>query len=222
MPRDARKDFMIMCDVLRRLAQLSGKCWRNKMDIDKSKLTQETKDNYESLTIHKYPMKAEDLERLIKQSPNGDCLRLDRFYLPPLDADKDFIPVLSLKCNFRNAPPKIGLRIGMFSYDSNKSLRVFGFRFESGIIDSNHDYCHGQFTKKLFEDELPGMPDRMPETYPCILTPAKCPVSLIFCMLISFYGKKIQNTSVFSDLNLDSRYKEPLEYLNYAQAWSRV
>lgn len=207
-----------MCDVLRRLAHLSGQCWRNERDLDHSKLAQETKDNYHRLIVRRYPMKVEELEKLIKQDSDGDCLCIDRFYLPPLDADRGFIPVLSLECDFRNAPPRICLRIGMFSYeDGEESLQVFGFRFETGIANSNHDYCHGQYTRKPFEDNLCGWPNRAPETYPCIITPAKCPVSLIFCMLISFYGKKIRGSSVFSELNLDHKYLNPLEYLTCAE-----
>jgi len=218
MPRDAHKDFMIMCDLLRRLVQLSGKCWRNEMNIDQSKLTQETKDNYHALIKALYPVKAEDLEKLIKENSTSNCLSIDKFYLPPLDADKEFIPVLSLECDFGNTPPTVGLRIGMFRYCGNGTFRVFVFRFETGITNSNHDYCHGQFTSKPFRNVPSGWPHHTPETYPCVITPAKCPVSLIFCMLISFYGKRIASSSIFSDLNIDIGYKEPLRYLCHEEA----
>lgn len=210
------KDFGILCEVLKNLHHLSQREWRQKRD-----LTKETIDNYEDLTATRkcLPMSTWDLEGLLKQGSSKSALSFDKpFYLPPLDEDKDFIPILSLSCDFNKNPSEIYLRIGMYRYpkeDASK-LQGFGFRFERHGMQQNskssHNYYHMQVTTKPHDYIPHETPAWIPESIPCVLMPAENPVSLVFCMLICFYGKKIVRQMI-SSMNIDKKYTEFWRYL---------
>lgn len=197
-----------MCQVLQRLHRFTSRQWRLRKDLGGSKLNKNTIDNFENMIYYyKRPVSIGELEKIMKEKLGNLCLDLDKpFYLPPLEENSEFIPLLSLKCNLSESPPNISLRIEMFRYliEEKYKLQGFGFRFETGKSGSKHDYWHVQVTKVV------GGPDWIPDTVPCIPVRAKCPVSLIFCMLISFYGKGMYN-KIFSGMNIDKKYKEPLK-----------
>lgn len=214
MPKGNGKDFEIMCQVLRKLNDLSLKLWRKEKDLSGSDLRDDIKFNYDNLIISNHPMQEKNLDNLIKQNLDSLCLAFDEsFYLPPLDDNKDFIPLLSLNCNLTEYPPEISLRICMYRYlngDITKPQGI-GFRFEKHK-GSNHDYYHVQVTNKPHASLEHEYHDWIPENIPCILQPAQNPVSLIFSMLISFYGKRISEQMI-TLMNIDRKYKEPLKFI---------
>lgn len=168
--------------------------------------------NYEMMNLAKRAMTSQELDFLIKKSRNSH-LSLNRFYLPPLDEDKEFIPILSLECGFASSPPFLSLRVGMTKYpnDGKGQPVSVGFRFEMGQHASNHNYHHMQLTARPHNEPLLGCPE-LPEKYPCVPTPAKCPFSLVLCMLLSLYGSGIAGAQIFPP-QIGRKYKEPLYYL---------
>jgi hypothetical protein len=214
MTENIKKDYEILCQVLEELNELSLKKWRNSKDLRDSDIRQNTRSNYEKLSIQYYPLQEKTLKKLIRESQNSLSLTIENsFYLPPLDSDNDFIPMLSFNCNLREAPPIIEMRIGMYRYnnDDNNQFQGIGFRFEKHE-ESNHDYYHMQLTKIPIEIQTHEYLNWMPEHIPCVLLPADNSVSLIFSMLVSFYGNRIVNIMI-NHMNIDSKYKEFLRYI---------
>ncbi len=217
MPESLKKDFEIMCQVLERLNELSEKLWRNDKDLKDDELISSTRDNHEYLTYFIPPYSEESFKKLIKE--NLASLHLDfeeNFYLPPLDANKDFIPLLALCSNFNNDTPQLQLRIGMYRYIDNNDTRFqcFGIRFEKHE-ESNHNYYHAQFTKKPHHQKHEYF-EWLPEHIPCILVPANNAVELIFSMLISLYGTRIYNKFI-NPLNIDGKYKRVIRFLPFSK-----
>lgn len=168
--------------------------------------------NYEIMNYAKPHLTSRELDSLVKKSRNSH-LHLEQFYLPPLDKDREFIPIMSFDCNFASSPPSLNLRVGMTKYaNGGKGQPVsVGFRFETGKHDSNHNYNHMQLTAKPHDEPLLGCPE-LPETYPCVPTPAMDLFSLILCMLLSLYGSRISRTEIFP-AEIGDKYKVPYSYL---------
>jgi hypothetical protein len=207
------KDFLVMCELLDSLLDLSDHHWRIRKDLNNNDLdTRTTMRNYDQMALTEHPLARRKLDLLMKKSRNSR-LCLDQFYLPPLEEDREFIPILSLKCDLTSSPPSLSLRVGMTKYTNGGKCRPtsVGFRFEMGKPNSNHNYHHMQFTARPHDEPLAGCPE-LPETYPCVLTPAKCPVSLFLCLLLSLYGSRITENRIFT-VNIDRKYKVPLDYL---------
>jgi len=205
-------DFQMMCKLLKNLLVLSEYHWEEGKDLNGSDLKNgTTMRNYEMMNWAKPHMTSRELDFLVEKSRNSD-LRLNRFYLPPLDEDREFIPILSLECKFASSPPSLSLRVGMTKYaNDGKGPVSMGFRFEMGKHGSNHNYHHMQLTAKPHDEPLLGCPE-LPEKYPCVPTPAKCPFSLILCMLLSLYGSRISRAGIFP-AEIGKKYKVPLDYL---------
>jgi len=208
------KDFEMMCVLLESLLDLSEHLWSTRKDLDGNALDAGTTMRNFDMTLIKTrsPLTHKDLDFLRKKSRNSR-LRFSGFYLPPLDEDKEFIPILSLDCNLGSSPPRLSLRVGMTKYIKGKKLRPvsLGFRFEMGIPKSNHNYHHMQLTGTPHDEPLEGCPE-LPETYPCVITPAKCSVSLLLCLLLSLYGSRISKHGIFT-ANIDKKYKTYSEFL---------
>jgi len=209
----------MMCELLKRLLDLSDYHWKEGKDLKYKDLAKTgTIRNHERMTWSERCMASEELDSLINNSRNSR-LCLDRFYLPPLDEDREFIPILSLKCNLISSPPSLSLRVGMTKYtnDGKGQPVSLGFRFEMGHPgqrrrpDSDHNYHHMQLTARPHGEPLFGCPE-LPETYPCVPTPAKCPITLFLCMLLSLYGTKISKTKIFT-ADIDRKYKVLSDYL---------
>jgi hypothetical protein len=212
MPTDNTMDFQMMCELLTNLLNLSEYLWEQGKDLNGSNLKNgTTMINYEMMNWAKPHLTSRELGSLVEKSRNS-YLHLERFYLPPLDEDREFIPILSLDCKFGSSPPSLNLRVGMTKYANggNGQPVSVGFRFEMGKHASNHNYHHMQLTAKPHDEPLLGCPE-LPETYPCVPTPAKCPFSLILCMLISLYGSGISRTEIFP-AELGRKYKVPYDY----------
>jgi hypothetical protein len=213
-----------------RIAELSSSCWTDPMkDLDGNDLPPTTINNYKFL-VNKTrfrPITVEEIEKqkkfiekkqLVRNNRDTRTLFLDYLYLPPLDDDRDFIPLISARITFAFEIPNLSLRVGMFDIQNGHSI-FFGFRFETGHFGkkSEHDFCHGQLAKEPFGDtNTISSFSGLPQHYPAVLMPARCPGTLILCMLFSMYGLKIQKTSIFHELKLGVRYKIPFEFLGYS------
>lgn len=216
MVSDCSKNFGIIGDLLKRLNDRSATLWRNGENLSGSGLSRTTKENYSELINFKPPMSSGELERLVRESRTGRCLSFGEssfLYLPPLEKNSEFIPILSLQCDLSASLQNVSLGIEMYLYDEKK-LKGLGFRFEGGELDSIHDYWHVQIVteSRATYAELPECPDWIPTTVPCIPARADSPVSLLLCMLVSFYGKGIYN-KLFPDVNIDKEFTQPLKYI---------
>lgn len=210
------KDFNMMCDTLQCLLRKSKNLWKARINLSYSKLGIRTVENYNKLIGLRRPISPEELEKEVekKRKSKKRNLQLDKpFYLPPLEKDPEFIPLLFLKCDLDKSSYDISLRIEMYRYrrDNSPRLEGFGLRFEMHEKPSEHDYAHVQVTNEHDGAILPECPGWLPTTLPCIPAKAECPVSLIFCMLISFYGKKMYNKIFPADLNIEDRCKKILK-----------
>ncbi|HDQ71351.1 MAG TPA: hypothetical protein ENN19_04550 [Chloroflexi bacterium] len=124
-------------------------------------------------------------------------------YLPALEKDAGFVPILSLKAKFDDDEVKeFRLRVMLISQDGEKNLRGIGFRLEApegkaqdkGENDEGrHDFYHAQFIRG-FERQGPGLPIEIPGWLPCSQPSfpllANDPLTLVVCLLLTLYGKK--------------------------------
>lgn len=223
--QEFRKDFETLGQILRKIHILQEKYWGDGRDLRGKPLPKISGSNRNSLvTSVGRPVMFQDLDYLIKSGVKGNLqLKVGNLLMPPLDLDKSFVPMLSLECDFGRSPPVMRLCVGMFSFNDRKPT-VFAFRFETAHFNTNHDFCHGQFTRE-FERNSPSsgkstkesrrvfasLPGWTPKHIPCVLIPARNPISLIISMLVSFYGVTIK--SKMSDLNIGTENLEPFEFL---------
>jgi hypothetical protein len=217
------KDFDIMCDVLLRVHALSQWAWRNGKYLSGNALKRNTVETYERLKASKDPLTFEELEKLIRcsQQKNNRLLYFrTRFYLPPLEENSEFVAVLSLDSDLTEPDQSISFRVEMYRLANATGggiMRAVGFRFEMGQHGSKHNYYHVQFTTERHDKEgrtlLPDCPAWMPTSEPCIIVPARSPVSLVFCILVGYCGNIKRVTRLISELNIGNRHKEIMQYL---------
>lgn len=193
-----------MSNIFSELSHQSDKYWRNDITLGDNKVPPETRDIYDSLKYPKYPLREEEIKRIFSVNANECTINFKNLYLPPLDNNMDFVPILSMGCNLKN-DCEMSLRVEMQGYDKNKKSIGFGFRFESPHIGGNHDYWHMQVITENDGLKL-GCPEWLPVNDPCIPIKVKKPIDLIFFMLLCFYGKRAYK--LFNNLSyLDSKYK---------------
>ena len=128
-------------------------------------------------------------------------------YLPPLEKDAEFVPVLSLKCTLSKTINSIRLYVLLFRHgEEGQKPYGIGFRFESpeneqyerqseddeqqGPGEGLHDFYHAQLITGFGygpEIEIPGW---LPCTQPSFPLPADDPVTLVFSLLMTLYGKR--------------------------------
>ena len=163
------------------------------------------------------PIAREDLEGLFaptrsvsgpvevdfSQSQRGQVL-----YLPPLEKPPHCIPILSLYCQLNNRQSIAKLRVMLVCLDGNQDPYGIGFRMETpesmnqnaNATDSDgiHDFHHAQLIRTFGQSKLDDKlrvcsPDWLPTTQPSFPLPAKCPVTLLLCLIVTLYGKKYYN-----------------------------
>lgn len=210
------KDFKMMGEILLRIFQKSNALWTRGSTLEGNKIDDTTLYDYRTLLSRKPLIALGKLENLIKK-PRYHRLLLGRpfnLYLPPLSLNKEFVPILSMDWKLNKAWIEISIRIEMYRYcsiDGSRShLRSIGFRFEIHKPGTPHDYMHVQVTSRFGQGVVEGCPDWLPTSVPCIPTIAKGPISLLFCILVSLYGKEMYSR-LFSGMNLPQKYKKPLK-----------
>jgi len=181
--------------------------WKKFLDLDDEEIIKSGKANHYEVSKNDL-LNSDELRREIQKNRRSFRLCLQPFLLPPLSRKKDFIPLLKFACDLSDSSCKLSLRVVMCRWvevktngKKKKQLSGLGLRLETG--DAAHNYCHAQFLS------LPGCPHKMPEEDPCIPTAAASPVSLFFCMIVSFYGLKTWS-KYFSTIPLDERHKKAI------------
>lgn len=115
-------------------------------------------------------------------------------YLPPMQEESYFIPVLTLECKLDNENDVMKLRLMLIHCNGNGGKpHGIGFRIEEG--ESIHGFYHAQLIKNLegaaeVEDPPTDCPLRFPQKQPCLPLRAENSVTLVVCLLISLYGIK--------------------------------
>ena len=135
-------------------------------------------------------------------------------YLPPLKKDPHFVPILSLDCKWNQTQTQCSARLKVMLVcrcnctDENCNPYGIGFRLETpesanqpkttANKEGIHDFHHAQLIKKFGKKKLDSKlriccPNWIPESQPSFPLPAKCPVSLLFCLIATLYGRKEYN-----------------------------
>ena len=209
-PKDALKDFLIL------LLKEQESAWVNRDYRNPRDEPSETAFNTYCAIINKWiPITLEEIESFFKEN---DTLNLDFsergkvLYLPPLKKDANFVPILSLDCKWNQTWHSARLKVMLVCLDNgpdkNPKFYGIGFRLETpegmnqpGTATGNegiHDFHHAQLIKKFGKKKLDrkleiDCPSWLPESQPSFPLPAKCPVSLLFCLIATLYGRKEYN-----------------------------
>lgn len=197
--------------ILSDLSRLSEKKWRNDKTLGDQKVPPETREIYDNLQYSKRQTRKEEIEQIFKNDDNKYDIAFNNLYLPPLDNNMEFVPILSMVCDLKK-DCYISLRVEMQSYDNNKKFIGLGYRFESPHPGGIHDYWHIQLITE--NGEKLGCPEWLPEENPCFPVKVKKPIDLIFFMLLCFYGKS--GSTIFnSSTYINSQYnKYSFEYFS--------
>jgi len=214
---ETKKMFQTLCRVLEALVEYSRLEWKYEMERSTKRLNEDTRNRYKELSKVRYPIQLEELKEQIDEATDLSFATIRPLYLPPLNSQSDFIPLLNLKCWFANDPPKIKLRVGFFGGFDNRGISKpgIGFRFETRHKGDQHDFdhmqlCIGPFDDDKFNKEYLKCPTWLPSNWPAVTTPSKDPVSLLVSMLVSFYGRDILQQ--FRKINLE-KYTKALNYV---------
>ena len=127
-------------------------------------------------------------------------------YLPPLEKNANFVPALSLSCTLNENQSIAKLRVMLVCLDEDHEKPYgIGFRMETpesmnqnGNEDDNqgiHDFHHVQLIRTFgqvgLDNSLPiDCPCWLPVSQPSFPLPAKCPVMLLLCLILTLYGKQ--------------------------------
>lgn len=130
---------------------------------------------------------------------DADFSRRRKFlYLPQLEKNSRFVPVLSLKCNLDETTANIKLRVFLVCRDEDEGdarLRGIGFRLEGpeGAGEGRHNFYHAQFIQNLetglYAERGPNIEilHWLPETQPAFPLIAEDPLTLVLSLFLSLY-----------------------------------
>lgn len=189
-----------MGDIFSALCRRSDTLWTEGKTLGSRKIPNLTIEVYHSLKEQRMTTEA-TIQALFEKNAKDCKLDFGHLYLPPLENDKEFVPILSMECNLKTKTP-ISLRVEMHGYGEGKTCAGFGFRFESPNKESNHNYYHMQVITQ------PGFPQWLPLQDPCIPTKTKSPISLVLFMLICFYGYR--GRMLIDPMGLGKEYTAPV------------
>lgn len=195
-----------MGSLLGDLSRQSEKFWKSERTINNKKVPTDTGANYYNLMSLKFPMTDEKIRSDFKKNTHRFELNINNLYLPPLENNPKFVPILSMKCDLKK-DNEISLRVEMLQYDENQKLIGFGYRFESPHPEGNHNYWHIQVITENNDMKF-GCPEWLPVNDPCIPVEIRSPIGLILFMLICFYGRS--GVSFIDTMYIDKKYKEPV------------
>lgn len=197
------KIFKDMGNFLSDLSRRSDKFWKGQKTLGEVKVPGDTWENYYKLMELKYQMTEGEIRAEFEKNAHMCSINFDNLYLPPLENNPEFVPILSVKCDLKEKDDQISLRVEMLRYDTNQKLNGFGYRFESPHPNGNHNYWHIQVISggmKL------GCPEWLPENDPCIPLRIETPIGLILIMLICFYGRS--GIDLINNMDIDTIYKK--------------
>ncbi len=212
------KDFGVMCQILTDVRRDSDRMWRNLRDGNDNNLDIGTTETYRRLSEVMAPMKEADFQKEVERTEAHLQLKLPppanknlHFYLPPLERNSEFVITFSSSCDLGRAPWDIDFRIHMYRLlgypqttggQASQFERVT-FRFEGPETMPAHHFYHAQLTPAF------GCPNWLPSSIPCLPLAANNPVSLLVCLMMSLYGRKMFN-QLLVEGRRDGRYRDLL------------
>lgn len=221
MPNIPRKHFIAIKNITLKLLSLSEYCWRNKVTFAMSPLDPSTFGTYVALQSYKNEVKTSEFLSMTKSI--GSRILVDEesaIYLPPLDDDPLFVPLLSMDID-SNEGPKANFRVDLYRLED--SLNHIGFRFETPSIEgTKHVYYHVQpieaATGRVAANVR--LTINVPGKTPCIPIHADSPVALILSLVLSLYG--IEGFQQVSDeISVDPELLEALRTcLTNGKSWT--
>ncbi len=164
-------------------------------------------ETYQTASKKLPPITLPDIKNLFKTCEVNFSQWGKVLYLPPLEKDDYFVPILSLKCKLNETRSIAQFRVMLICLEKNQTTDEFygiGFRMETpGSMDQNsgatvndgiHDFYHAQLVRKL-DSKLKNKlqitcPNWLPDSQPSFPLPADCPVTLLLCLIVTLYGKK--------------------------------
>lgn len=159
-------------------------------------ISDQTRETLSHLMRHNWiPITEKEIENLFSDSKSVEMRLSDRkevLYLPRMEEEPSFLPVLSLECKLDDENDVMKLRLMLVHCSGNEGKpHGIGFRMEEG--ESIHGFYHAQLIKNLegaadVEGTPVECPLRFPETQPSIPLRAKNAITLVLCLLISLYG----------------------------------
>jgi len=215
MPNSPKKDLSILHELLEVLLRKSFRLWEGEKDINKKELNETSLINHEYMIELFPPIKLEQLEKMIKRRESNSLSLERKIHLPPLSFDSEFIPILSTDLDLDKTPPEINFRVEMYRYESASGckLQAIAFRFECEDPNSVHGYYHAQFTAESHGTSLPDCPKWIPQQVPCFpLITDFSAVSVLFCILVSLYGKGLY-PKIFRSVRIDNKYTNSLRHI---------
>ena len=163
-------------------------------------------ETYQTASKKLHPITLPDIKNLFKTGEVNSSQWGKVLYLPPLEKDDYFVPILSLKCKLYETPSIAQFRVMLICLEENQTTDEFygiGFRMETPSSmyqdscpnDNNgiHDFYHAQLVRKL-DSKLKNKlqitcPNWIPDSQPSFPLPADCPVTLLLCLIVTLYGK---------------------------------
>jgi hypothetical protein len=145
-------------------------------------------------------------------------LESDQFlYFPPIPNHPKTLIIFSMDYDFHITSDNISFYIIVFHYsnDVKQDPSYLGFRFEgpegTPSTTSRHNYWHMQIVKEFkgrHAAKFPKIHKWLPEDMPCIPMKANSAITLLICLLFSFYGNPLFNEI---DVALEEEHKKPLD-----------
>ena len=204
-----KKTIATLEGILTPLFQIQASAWRDRnSELKPSKRALAT---YRTISGTVPPITLDETRFVYKQrnyvldfSQRGRVL-----YLPPLQKKvASFVPILSPYCKVNRKRSIARLQVMLIRVDRSRNPFGMGFRLETpGRIYQNenstdkagiHDFYHAQlireFRQKWLDESLPmDCPSWLPVTQPSFPLPARCPVMLLLCLIVTLYGKRYYN-----------------------------
>ena len=203
------KTIATLKDILRHLFKIQESVWVRQNP--EPKRSDQALKTYDAIYAKWVPITFEEIEYLFKHpelmlnfSQWGKVL-----YLPPLEKDDRFLPILSPCCKLNSQQSIAKLRVMLVCLDDyfeeNRKVYGIGFRMETPENQNQevdtpanegiHDFHHAQLIQKFGQTKLDSKlqidcPCWIPETQPSFPLPANCPVKLFICLVLALYGKK--------------------------------
>ena len=202
-----------------------------------------TNESWEHIFVQWSPIAREDIEglfmspRTVSGSIEVDFSQSERgqvLYLPPLERNPSCVPILSLYCKLNDQQGIAKFRVMLVSLDKKGNPYGIGFRMETpesmnqeGDMPANggiHDFHHAQLIQRFKQEKVDSKlqidcPCWIPESQPSFPLPAKCPVTLLLCLIVTLYGRNYYNQFLMEHQIFDiKRHLKKLDpWINWKQ-----
>ena len=209
-------------EILLNLVTKSQTCWDTGYTLEGNKLKKHAIDGYEELQSYRPQVRVDEIFAMTRtRRDQMEIGHKSAIYLPPLDDDSTFIPLLSMEMDRKKHEFKF--RVDMYEYDgSSGGFNYMAFRFEAPTKhNSKHPYFHVQPSEREAStiENSKGLKIRIPGSVPTIPTVAWNSVSLVLSLVLGFYGVK-GYSDIISEARLKAEFTDQLAVVfDNGQEW---